>query len=273
VAVLVAVAIWGSIEVPSGPAAGRDVGGPPTTTAPADRLRIGSFNIHGGRGTDGQSDLARTAAALEAVDLDVVALQEVIGPFPNAFTSHDQASLLGERLAVAHLFAPTERRWWRDSFGNGLLTRVPIEAWQRIPLASPGGSGERNLLLTEARAGGRRVRVLATHIDRQRPHDAQLRTAIALFRMLEPPVVLLGDLNTRADHPILRSLTDDAAIENPLREHVPDLSPAHIDWVFARGLDSTAAGVGPTGASDHPLVWAEFDWRGVAGTTTRVTSP
>jgi endonuclease/exonuclease/phosphatase family metal-dependent hydrolase len=166
--------------------------------------------------------------------------------------------VLGDRLGVASLFAPTERRWWRDSFGNGLLTRVPIESWRRIPLASPGGSGHRNLLLAEVRVGDARVRVLTTHLDRQRPREGQLRAAIGLFRQLDPPAVLLGDLNTTATDPVLQELVADPTVANPLRAHVPDLPAGHIDWIFARGLISTAAGVGPVDASDHPLVWAEF---------------
>ena len=40
-------------------------------------LRVVSYNIHTGIGSDGRLDLARTAQTLEAVDADVIGLQEV----------------------------------------------------------------------------------------------------------------------------------------------------------------------------------------------------
>ncbi|WP_346766310.1 endonuclease/exonuclease/phosphatase family protein, partial [Streptomyces sp. Tu 4128] len=40
-------------------------------------LRIATYNIHAGTGSDGVFDLDRQAAALRALDADVIGLQEV----------------------------------------------------------------------------------------------------------------------------------------------------------------------------------------------------
>src|SRR5688572_7316293 len=104
------------------PVAGRELLGPPAVVANRPTLRVGTFNIHSGRDAAGKFDLARTAACLERFDL--VALNEVRGAY--VWQAGDQAELLGRRLDMPWLFAPTTRRWWRDDFGNGLLCSLPV---------------------------------------------------------------------------------------------------------------------------------------------------
>ena len=88
--------------------------------------------------------------------LDFVALQEVHGPRP--WQRLDQAGELGQRLGLAWLFAPNTRDWYCLDSGNGLLSGLPVEFWQRIPLADYGGRGFRNAVL-----------VGLQHQDRTRP--------------------------------------------------------------------------------------------------------
>ena len=96
-------------------------------------LRVATFNIHAGVGRDGIRDLGRTAAAL--ADIDVAALQEVRNPLLGFHGPqvHDVANKLG----MAWLFVPAEKRWWRNDYGNGFLTRVPLTDCVRIPLPTP----------------------------------------------------------------------------------------------------------------------------------------
>ncbi|MGB9375963.1 MAG: hypothetical protein WCB04_00425, partial [Mycobacteriales bacterium] len=46
-------------------------------TGPPVPLRVASYNIHAGIGSDGAFDLDRTAEAIRALDADVVGLEEV----------------------------------------------------------------------------------------------------------------------------------------------------------------------------------------------------
>jgi len=48
-----------------------------TAQRPPDQLRVLSYNIHHGEGTDGKLDLVRIAKIIRQVDPDVVTLQEV----------------------------------------------------------------------------------------------------------------------------------------------------------------------------------------------------
>lgn len=223
--------------------------------SPARRsIRVGTFNIHGGRGPGGSVDLDATAAVLRASDLDLVGLNEVHGTFGG-----DQAADLGGRLEMASLFAGTERRWWHDHFGNGVLTRRPVRGVLRIPLPGTQAKRFRNVILTTLDVGGTPVRVLATHIDTETDRDRQLAAVFELFRSLEPPAVLMGDLNSTAGHPPVAALLAEPGVVDAVAAKLgPGSQTGRIDHVFIRGLTVLDAGVVETPASDHPHVWAEL---------------
>ncbi len=157
--------VWlASRPQPTGPAAGTTVDGQATRIAgpPRESFRVGTFNIHGCTGADGRRDVDRVADCLK--DLDFVALNEVHGP--RLWESDNQAALLGRRLGVQWLFAPATRDWQHIDFGNGLLTSLPVESWQRIPLAAGNGRGYRNAVLVRLRQREQTISVLLTHIAR-----------------------------------------------------------------------------------------------------------
>jgi endonuclease/exonuclease/phosphatase family metal-dependent hydrolase len=215
---------------------------------------VGTFNIHRGRNADGDFDLARTAACLQ--DLQVVGLNEVGGAY--WWQEGDQAELLGRQLHLPWLFAPTTRRWWRDDFGNGLLCSLPVGSWRRVLLTCTRGKGYRNYTLAELQWDRRTLSLLVTHLDRVQDRAAQLKTVIEAFLTLPEPALLMGDLNSAADDPQLQRLLSTAGIHDTVAEGLGGDAPRRIDWILARGLRGVAAGVVDTGASDHPLVWAEL---------------
>lgn len=248
-----------SLRRPTGPEAGVALHVPTSRSDDGNAtLRIGTFNIHGGRGVDGELNLGRIADTLRG--LDFAGLNEVRGGFTES--GADQAASLGQSLSMPWLYAPTEERWWCDQFGNGLLSNLPVASWQRIPLARRYGKSFRNAVLVRAQHEGRPVNIVVTHIDRSddRERAEQLRTVGELFLSLAMPAILLGDLNTDADEPALRRLLDAEGVHDPLRDKLGDDAPRRIDWILVRGLDTVDAGLVNHGASDHPHVWAELAW-------------
>ncbi len=235
-------------------------------------FRIATFNIHSGKGIDGRLDLDRTAACLNGFDL--IGLNEVRGGWHGS--QDNQAAELGRRLELAWTFIPTERRWWHDHFGNGLLTRVRTGSQTRIPLPGTQGKQFRNVLLTSFQHRQQAVQVLITHIDRVTDRDAQLRTVIDLFLSLRKPAILMGDLNTNRQDPQLTRLlalpdvSDAVGGRSSGSTANSQLSGERIDWIISRGLKRVDAGIDATPASDHPVVWAEFDLleSGAASTQT-----
>ena len=226
-------------------------------------IRVGSFNLHGCKGLDGRVDVERAAKCLE--NLDFAALEEVHGP--GFFGGEDQASLLGKQLKMAWLFTPAVREWYCLESGTGFLTSLPVTSWQRIPLQSHIDYSFRNvvfLVVKQINHTGRErsINILVTHVNRRYDEDrqAQLRAVLALFRSLEPPVVLLGDLNSDSQDPQIKQIIHDSEITEAIGKILgPRDDPQRIDWIFCRGLICKDAGIKKNDASDHPMVWAELE--------------
>ena len=258
-AALVGGVIWaGERRESLGPAHGKSLAAfhvaPLTNDVP---LRVGTFNIHGGKGDDRRVDLERVADCLRG--LHVVGLNEVRGSAWSA-DAH-QAATLGEILGLAWLYAPAEQRWWYQRFGNGVLSALHVEHWQRIPLAMTDGRSYRNVVLLHATYRERPLKLLITHIDRRsnRDRQAQLQAVSQLFLSLAPPVILMGDMNTGADDPLIQRLLDTPGVVDPVGEFLTDSTPPRIDWILTRGFRALDANLVETIASDHPYVWAELE--------------
>lgn len=271
-AVCLVAFVWdGADRVSTGPASGEGFYAASSRSErsshpPAESLyrtfRVATFNIHSGRGIDSLVDLDRTADCLSSQCLSLpslIGLNEVQGSALQG--DANQAQLLAEILGAAWLFAPTERRWWRDHFGNGVLATCPVGPWLRIPLPSTGGKGFRNAVLLTLRPGERPgtppVQVLLTHLDRTHDRRAQLAAITNLFLSLAEPAILMGDLNTSRSDPGLRELLAIPGVQDAVKAGSGDDIPERIDWILVRGLRVVNAAVVPGGASDHPLVWAE----------------
>lgn len=253
---LIALLVWGLLmELPTGPQSGLQLSGPADRLIKlSPRIRVGTFNIHGGTGRDGRFDLARTAAALK--DLDFVGLNEV---HSQPFVESNQAELLGRQLEMPWLFAPTEYCWRGEHFGSAVLSRLPVDHWQRIPLEHRTAVGYRNLILLNIPLEKGNLKVIVTHADRTTDRPHQLQAIFSLFNSLSKPALLMGDLNTRRADPLLAPHLDSGNWTDCVGPHLSEDPPNRIDWILARGLKSVAAGRIDNGASDHPCLWAELD--------------
>jgi endonuclease/exonuclease/phosphatase family metal-dependent hydrolase len=242
----------GNEKIPSGAASGTTLNGSSSTPPPGgDELRVATFNIDSGVGPDdNRLDLDRTAETMRR-GYDLIGLEEVHGGLP--FTSDDQSLILGQKLGLQSLFAPVERRWWRDAFGDGILTDLPPIHWQRIPLANGVSRSNRELLLAQLQFDGRPLNVLVTHLDNFTDRAAELGTVISLFQSLQPPVIILADLNTTRDDPQLQALEKIPSVADPIAKIC---SASNVDWILARGMYSLGAGFIDNHASDHQLAWA-----------------
>jgi len=269
VLVLVGALVWDAgRHRPTGPAFGTDLEGrAPEWPAGRKTLRLATFNIHFGKGDDGRVDLARTAECLEGLDL--AGLQEVrCRKFLGAY---HQANWLAERLRLGWVFAPAVRRWHCSEAGNAALSRLPVRFWQRIPLPQVHDHSHRNMLLLElylppaaaSPKSSQSLRVLITHLNQRYPAERriQFQAASHLFLALDPPAVLMGDLNTPPEDPLLRQLLARDDVCDAVGRILGPKAPKRIDWIITRGLEVVDAGIGHTEASDHPVVWAKVRFR------------
>ena len=254
VGVIAAVAWAGSIRQPA------DATRPLAVEGPADEvarptLRIGNFNIHSGKGNDGVTDLRRTATVLAAGRCEVVTLNEVSGDFAG-----NQAATLGERLEMSALFAPTERRWWHDHFGNGVVSHRLLGSPLRLTLPSTRRKGFRNATIFSIHCGDREVTVVATHVDSTIDRERQLDAVCDLFDRLAAPAVLLGDFNSKREDPRIQELLASGTVTDAVTAGAgPESAVLRVDHIFVKGLRVRSAGLIRNDASDHPHVWADLE--------------
>ena len=237
-----------------------------------DKLRIASFNVHRCKGRDGRRDVDRVAKLLQ--DMDIVGLNEVHGDIFGDSTN--QAEILGNKLQMAWLFAPTNRRLLNGDFGNGLLTKLPVRSWQSIPLPKNRCKSNRMAFLAVLEHEPRPINLLIAHlghrrdgqkaddstadpIQRERDGHVQLDTVTSLFMSLAEPAVLMGDFNAFANDPLIKRLQNTPGVTDALARADTAGPENRVDWIFVRGLKCINAKVVPNEASDHPMAWTEVE--------------
>ncbi len=256
------------------------VGAPAEAIKPRTvHLRVATYNIQAGMGADGVFDLDRTAAAIVALDADIIGLQEVDVHWNARSRFTDVASELAQRLEMRVFFAPIysldplSEDAQRREFGVAVLSRLPIVSTENheitrlstqepnpVPKPAPGFPE----VVVSAR--GIRVHVYNTHLDyRTNPavRAAQVADMLAITGADRGPKILLGDFNAIATAPELAPLWTgfaDAWGDAAGGETYPAATPdRRIDYITASaGTRFCGAQVVDTLASDHRPVVAEL---------------
>jgi endonuclease/exonuclease/phosphatase family metal-dependent hydrolase len=246
---------------------------------PGGRLRIVSYNICHGAGMDGRVDLERTAAVLQRLDPDLVALQEVD---EKCSRSHgvDQAATLGRLLGMDHRFAAS-MDLGRGRYGVAVLSRLPIKGSRRLRL--PKGDEPRCCLEVEVVLPGTDELLSFVCVHHDSKHDTmRVRQMEALLTALGDtarPAIIAGDFNDTPDSDSLTLLAaagwtvldkeGDANVRGTFRADAPT---KEIDHIVVRGLppfELEHRAIREKAASDHRPIVAMFAF---AAATERETS-
>ncbi|NDL57842.1 endonuclease/exonuclease/phosphatase family protein [Phytoactinopolyspora mesophila] len=178
-------------------------------------IRVLTFNIRHGEGIDDRLDLERIARIIHAADADVVALQEVDRHFGGRSQFLDQTWWLGRRLGMTAVYGPDMTLPPPDigrplrEYGNAILSRLPIETWDHVPLPAWPGLESRGLLRASVLADKVPVAVWTAHLSHENP-EQRAEQARAITRIIpEAPtrLILTGDLNDVPESPTLSELT------------------------------------------------------------------
>lgn len=246
-------------------------GGDPAAPPPPLRLRVLTYNIHGGAGMDGRKDLPRLAGVIRAAAPDLVALQEVDRGTKRS-GQVDQAAELA-RLTGLHMAYAKALDLTGGAYGNALLSRWPLARLASVAL--PGGprAETRSAALVEVVCGtnGPALTFAATHLENANA-QVRLEQVDVLLKALAArgggPAVLAGDLNAEPGSEPLRMLaaegwTDATAGVGPSwRADAPTIK---IDYVLFRPAGAwrvvEARVLDEPNASDHRPVLAVLEWR------------
>ena len=242
-------------------------------------MRLATFNVLHGRSTvDGRVDVDRFAAAVAALDADVLALQEVdLGQPRSGRVDLTQiaADAMGARehrfFATLHgppgAWRSPRRPPTRWAYGVALLSRFPVDEWRvvELPRKAPlawvphARRWAAKVVRDEPRAAvagvvhtpAGRLTVVGTHVSYLRGWNThQLGLVLDGVRDLPRPLALLGDLNMLPD--LAAATTGMRALASAPTYPVAD-PVRQIDHVLAEGaLRATAPARSiDTGLSDH----------------------
>lgn len=158
-------------------------------------LRVATFNIDQAATASGAIDFAAAADQIDALDADIVALQEV-GRGWSLSGMNDFATWLQQsRGWTLHIVPAADRQ-----FVNVLITRVDVSAVRRVPLPEGAGSMPRSAIVAEVSSTDGPITVVATHLQhRNSAAGIEARTQ-ELDVIIDvwggaPRTILLGDFN------------------------------------------------------------------------------
>jgi endonuclease/exonuclease/phosphatase family metal-dependent hydrolase len=230
------------------------------------RLRVLTYNIHGGLGTDRRLDLARIASVIAAADPDIVALQEVDARRARS-GGVDQAAWLGEQLRMEVRFGPTIERG-SEAYGIATLTRLPIVDTRQVCLPwreSNPRSEPRCALVTRLSwpVPTRSIDMVNTHLS-VRFGERRGQVAKLLEDLGAETMIVAGDFNCTPWSRPYRTLCGHLKCAASPRSWPSALPVVPLDHILFRGaLRVVRSGVfhavGMRSASDHAPVLAELE--------------
>lgn len=202
-------------------------------------LRVVTYNIHRGRGLDRRTRPERIAEVLQALNPDIIALQEVVGP---GRTSAGHAEIIGAALGMGWIMGPV-RELRSHQFGNMILSRFPM--WNHAQHDLSWKTCEpRGTQRVAVDVGPGTLQVYNAHLGTallERRYQAARLGAWVHDRRTPAPKILLGDFNEWS-----RTLAGDILAERlesidifqflKRRRTYPGIFPlVHLDHIYYEG--------------------------------------
>jgi endonuclease/exonuclease/phosphatase family metal-dependent hydrolase len=259
-------------------------------------LKVMTYNIRHGEGTDDKLDLDRIKGVIQKVQPDVVGLQEVDVYFGERSGNIDQATYLAQSLGYELYFAPSIDRGGKK-YGNTILSRHPIRDGNIIDLPPKNTKKERRTLLRATISfHNQDLKIYVTHLG-TKEDPAQCEQIKKVFDVLNGQEKMDNILNRDTESrksKALRLVTQLHKLEELRRRRKTEttlwgflvgdfnaefekLEPSKgsleeasrcgkgepwgdVDFIFSNLPTSSVVATGeePKGPSDHPARWAEY---------------
>jgi endonuclease/exonuclease/phosphatase family metal-dependent hydrolase len=222
-------------------------------------IRVLTYNIHHGEGTDKKFDLQRIAKVIKSVSPDIVALQEVDQGTARA-SGVDQPAELAKLTGMQVVFG-RNIDFQGGGYGTAVLTKLPVKASasEKIPSfyePTAENAEQRAVQVVELGPPGEPgIVFLGTHLDYRPDERERMASAEVINRLAakygDRLMLLAGDLNATPDSNVIRTLEKHWKIAGgdakPKAEEdestkrlftFPSEKPAkHIDYVLFRPAD------------------------------------
>ena len=234
-------------------------------------LRVLQFNIRAAISGAGGVDVSQIAAEIQAVQPDLVSLNEVDSH--TLRTRVDEPAYLAEATGLHVVYGPN-LIYDGGLFGNAILTRYPVVESHNLRLPGTFGLEPRGLLTAIVIVDGRRVAFSSTHLtegsDRRKSRLLQALTVARALHSKAAPTILAGDLNSDCTDDsawILRGHLLDAQEEGGtgLGDTFPEANPSsRFDYIFYDDHFAVVPGstrVQTSDSSDHRSVFTKLTLR------------
>ncbi len=230
-------------------------------------IKVLSYNIHHAENMKGQLDIQGIANIILATNPDLVALQEV----DSSTNRVNKANQLKELAEVTGMYIYFGKAMDYDSggFGNGILSKFPIEKSYSVPLPAKGANSEPRCaaVVTVKLPGDSLLQFASAHLDHlEDPADriAQSQLLIKHFTQQPMPLILAGDFNAQPlskEIALLKGSFTDAT--EKLGHTWPSDKPTQkLDYIWLHNKMQwhvvNATVLAETVASDHRPVIAEL---------------
>lgn len=238
--------------------------------AEPSRVRVLTYNLHHGEGTDGKIDLARTAEVIKRLTPDVVALQEVDKATTRSL-GVVQAAELG-KLTEMHAAFGKAMDFAGGQYGEAILSQYRLAHVQVHRLPFTEGCEPRCALTARVRLGedGPEIMFAGAHLEHAKAslrlcQAQKLNPALAAKNAL--PTILAGDFNDVPDSPAIKVLQPhwtDATSGQPDPTWPSDQPRMKNDYVFFRPIDGWRVVekqvINERVASDHRPLLVVLEW-------------
>ena len=204
-------------------------------------------------------DFEVMAEAIRREEPDIVGLNEMRGAGQNEEYAA-QVDILSELTGMKYFhFAPAIEFPGGGPYGNGFLSRIPIEKAETVMIPDPvekkyDGYYETRCILKATLEGG--ITVLCSHFGLN-PDEAESAVKTVVDNLESEKCILMGDFNVTPNNPVL----------DPIRERMSDASrlfdceklsfpsdkpSCKIDYIFASpDIEIVCADIPAIVASDH----------------------
>ncbi|MBQ9984794.1 MAG: endonuclease/exonuclease/phosphatase family protein [Oscillospiraceae bacterium] len=223
-------------------------------------MKIMSFNTqHCLNFIEQKIDYQIMADAIKKVNPDIVGLNEMRNSAP-ASEYDNQAAILSELTELKHHYFPgaivVNDKY---SYGNALLSKLPILSAETTPVPDPesrteGGTYETRCLLKAKLEGG--VTVLVIHFGLN-PDEQKNAVETVVENLEDEKCILMGDFNVVPENEVLnpiRARMKDTAdcFDKPLLSFPSDNPQRKIDYLFVSpDVEVVSADIPEIVASDH----------------------